>query len=436
MSASGAPAIFDPKYTRAARVQRHAVPAQGVDRYAVRVLTITLVLAVATQKIAIPIGSGMLESTALWIWGMMAWLFYRDRLTLSPLRLGLYVATFATAFIVQSTFPAASFGSFLLACIVGFPFVAVMPSTRETQQAFLANWVRVGLCAVGLVFFDHVCQVSGIGMPNLERLLPDAFIFRTYVYIQPLYWHAAFDKPNAIFFLEASFASQFVASALVLELAIFRRLWVIVALGAGLMAIFAGTGFVLLLLCAPVYALKWLKPRSLLWILFAGAVLLAVALSTGWLDVMAMRSDDFSKAGSSGHARLVAPFLAIWSQFTEAPVSELLWGYGPGSQDKSVTIMLISSTKMLLDYGLLVMLLYMAFSCVAIFGSGAFWSASVVAFVLFHILNGAASQPITDAHAYLLTGIYAIRRPRRVVSYTGFETMNLPSAAPARSVFG
>lgn len=401
--------VFDPRFT--GRAAAPVIPAEGVDEYAVRVLTVGMAASIFSQKIGIAFGGSFLEITILLIWAVIGWMLHHGRLEVSTWRAALYAATFGLGLLSAGLSPSPGVPALLLAAVCASPFIFVMPTNAATQRAVLANFQKLALVGVGLVVLDHVCQLAGLGMPNLEKLVPESLLYGGFNYIQPIVWRSAFSKPNAIFFLEASSISQFLACALVIELAVFRRMRMILVLGAGMMAVFAGTGFVVLLACLPAYIRKWLTPRSLTIGIAAVVVLIVVALATGWGDMMTARTREFGEHGQSGNARFVAPFEAIWYQFTEAPLRELLVGYGPGSQERDAgEIMLVTPAKMLMDYGAPVMLAYTLFALVFIF-SGAYPAVSVALFVIFYLLNGSPAQPVMSAYAFFLTSVYAIRRP-------------------------
>ena len=216
-----------------------------VDATLVNLLTLDLILTVLGQKVALPLGAAQLQAVAVTNFAFIGLLLIWRRMTLSAVRCFLYLLTFGSAFLLQAFGPEFSLGSLLLTCVTALPFLAVAPASRETYFACLRRFQLVALFVVAMVFLDHVTQLAGLGMPDLEKLMPERMIYVHYVYIQPLHWHSSWNKPNAVFFLEASFASQFLAIALVLELALFQRFRFVMLYASGLMAVFAGTGIVL-----------------------------------------------------------------------------------------------------------------------------------------------------------------------------------------------
>ena len=161
--------------------------------------------------------------------------------------------------------------------------------------------------------------------------------------------------------------------------------------------------------------------------------------------MMTSRLAEFDKPGgtgtggssaqiSSGHARFVAPFEAIASQFTTAPTHELFFGEGPGSQDKNEAINLIPLTKILLEYGLITATFYLIFTLYWIFGPGLPFICVWVVFVYFHVLSGGSSQPSADVFGYLLVGAYQIIQPTLAKRHPRLDVIEAPKAAGAAAL--
>ena len=72
--------------------------------------------------------------------------------------------------------------------------------------------------------------------------MPERIVYLHYNYIQPIHWGSPWMKPNAVFFLETSHISQFIAMAIIIELSCFFRVRYLAFLGAALMTTFGGTG--------------------------------------------------------------------------------------------------------------------------------------------------------------------------------------------------
>lgn len=389
-----------------------------VDHLLVGTLTWGLAAAILLQKVAV----AQFELTWFATTATVAVLFWRGRLRVSLHRLLLYLLAMSLACCAEAFAHAGTVTSLLLTLLIALPFVAVAEATPATRLAFLRRFQLLGLLACGLVLVDVAVQLLGLPMPSLDALLPDSLRFNTYVYIQPVAWHSAYDKPNGLFFLEASYASQFLALALVVELAHFRRLPHIVAYGLAMMAVGAGTGFVMVLLALPFFIRPLLRhcltPRLVAAGLGLGLLVGAGAVATGFVDRMAARTAEFDRHGQSGNARFVAPFATLADQFTVAPTAELMWGNGAGSQDKSTDLMLIPPTKMILEFGAPTFFCYLLFAAVFLFeGSRSFFALSAALTVDFLFINGGTVQPITAGLGYILVAVWVPRRTRAAVRH-------------------
>jgi hypothetical protein len=432
--------VFGPVPTRTRTLPWDISRSDQIDTTLVNFLTLDLVLAVLCQKMAFPCFGSQLELVALTNFGVIGWLFYKGRIQVSALRCALYLLTFGPAIILQFLGPEFSIGSYFLTCLTGLPLLTVFPANMATYMAVLRRFQILGVIVVGLVFLDHVLQLAGPGMPDLEKVLPAVLTTVQYNYIQPLYWNSPYSKPNAIFFLEASTVSQFTAMALIIEVAFFQRIRLILLYGAGLMAVFAGTGFVLVFLTAPVLALKYIKPRFMLLGLLLVAIAAGVAFATGWADIMTSRTAEFDKAGSSGNARFVAPFEAIGTQFRNGSEQELLTGDGAGMQPTGAQeLLLFPFVKILLEYGVIVLVFYMTFSLYCIFGSGVPFVSCWMICIYFQLLNGSSSMPLIDIYTYVLVAGYQIIPASVVPRRRGLDVTDPVPAVrigPSPAVFG
>ncbi|MEJ0071260.1 MAG: hypothetical protein WDO24_23740 [Pseudomonadota bacterium] len=218
-------------------------------------MTLDLILLVVLQKFALPLGGeAQISMVLLSHYAVLGVLLFARRATIEPTRLLLYAAFMLLA-LLANLLPDRSFSvpSLLLAAVTYAGLVPVMQIERTSYRRILLNFQRVAATLCLLVFFQHACQLAGLGMPTLENIQPEATLYHEYVYIQPLYWSSPYFKPNAIFLLEASHTSQFFAMALILELAVFFRLRYVLLFGCGLVATFAGTGLLLVLLSSPFW---------------------------------------------------------------------------------------------------------------------------------------------------------------------------------------
>ena len=124
--------------------------------------------------------------------------------------------------------------------------------SEETYLECMNYFLNAMLWVAGVVVVQHAIQLvqSAQAWPNLEKVVPRALLMDGYNYLQPLHYGARFYKPNAVVFLEVSLISQFTALAMIIELVYFTQIWRLAVYAGVLVAIFAGTGLLLLALAA------------------------------------------------------------------------------------------------------------------------------------------------------------------------------------------
>jgi hypothetical protein len=380
----------------------------GVDRFVVALVTADLVLMTLLQKVAMPLsGEAQVSSLLITHYALLGVLLLARRATLDPMRLAL-CAGFSGLALFSQIWPDRPFTptSLLLAVAIYAALVFVMPISPATHRRILLNYQLVAVAVCLLVFLDHAIQLTGREIPNLELVLPAATIYKEFVYIQPLYWGSPYSKPNAIFLLEASTTSQYIAIGLVLELAFFQRLRYLLLFGCALIATFAGTGLLLVLLSGPLL-LRRLRPALLAAGVVAAVVALVLAAASGWFEVVAKRLDEHEKSGSSAYARFIAPVETVSDLLAGEPET-VLFGTGAGSIERRPGIVWMPFAKVIVEYGVIGFLAWFGYFSVAMLGGGAPLIAAWVALIQYHLLNGSFLVPLNAFLCCVLAAGYRI----------------------------
>lgn len=424
----GAPSRF--------RDRAHAVPTRAQagavsrDRLVVGLMTLDLVIMVLTQKFAVPLGGdAQVPLLLLTHYAIMAVLVLARRTVIDPTRLALYAAFMLLA-IGSQLVPDRAFSlpSLALAIVVYAPLALVLPIERAAYHRILRNFQYVVAAICLLVFIQHAFQLTGHDMPTLENIQPEATVYHEYVYIQPLYWRAAFMKPNAIFLLEASHTSQMIAMGLIIELSLFHRLRYLTLFGCGLIATFAGTGLLMLALTSP-FLLWRLRPALVVVMLLALPVIAAVAFASGWFDVIGKRTDEYEKQGSSAYGRFVAPVEILGDTLAQHDPATILFGIGAGNMEKRTGVLWLAFSKVFVEYGFIVFIAWLAFTSRVLFRTPGLWAAAWMVAIQYHLLNGAFLVPL---HVYLCLVLTAgYRLPRAPAARP--VTIDGPRRAPAKS---
>ena len=359
-----------------------------------------LLAVIILQKVALPLGAGggggripQLHASVPVFVAVMGWLALRGRVRVDLVQLGLlglfFAACLPTLLVAEAGF---SIPSFLAAMILygAFAFrIAIEPSAyRRILLMFQRFMMLIALLALGGYVFQYL-----FGMPmNLDALLPEPFIYREYMYLQPLVWGSSFMKPNGFFMLEASFLSQFIALAIIIELVWFQRIPVLLLFAVAQLATLAGTGLLLLAVTLPFLVVR-LKPRLLVPLLVAVPLLAAAAVATGWTNVVYQRLGTFAQPGSSAHSRFVAPFELPIVTVQEEGARSVFVGDGPGNVQANHNDQWNVFAKLVIEYGVLPFVVFLVFSVVTALRYRASTVLPWALLVVFHFLSCAFLQP-------------------------------------------
>jgi hypothetical protein len=412
----------------------HVIPiASRHNDRVVHILTVDATALVLTQKLALP--SGVPVALAIH-YVALGYLLLIGAARVSTVRAALFCCLAGTALAVHLHLSSDAYSVPSIGLMLGtaLMLVVVTPLDEAAYLAVLRMLVGLALMASVLVFVDWLAQAASLGMPSIETVIPKTMLYSDYVYVQPLTWHSAWNKPNGLFFLETSHVSQFIAMGAILELLFFRRPLTSVILVAALASTFGGTGIVLFLTGLPFVLLRT-PPRAALLMLAAVPLAYLALNSSGVIDNFVHRTAEFSQNDSSAHNRFILPvqrFTELWSG--DPAVAWL--GQGAGSMPKAVNsaahrvigLAWPPYVKVAVEYGGIVLASWIAFVLVSMFGNGVPVAVSWVAFAQFQFLNGSLNVPIHSIYCWLLCAGYVIVRERPVPS----ASPRAAAAAPPR----
>lgn len=332
----------------------------------------TLFACLILQRFALPFGSLALSIAApvgllLMAWGVTTGVLSFDRRRLACF-LGLFgIALLATALhdnMPVSIAPRISLNSLVYwLLITGFATVRfATPMPEEEFFAVTSRWLTV-VAAAGVIAF--VGQFVGLTLFTFSHIVPERFLIeREYAVVDAISGTHIL-RANGFFLVEPSVFSQFMALAVIIEFLYFRRPLQMGLYAAGLLVSVSGTGWLVLVAFALSLVVTG-SPRRMgkavaLVGVFALAVIIASmvlpAITHGLLD----RSNELSESGSSGYARFVTPFMALFYVLHDVPRS-LLTGLGPGaSQDMLLPFRywLNTPVKITIEYGVLGLTFYL-----------------------------------------------------------------------------
>ena len=274
--------------------------------------------------------------------------------------------------------------------------------TLNVTRDFYLRCINFFVSVMTVIALITIIQIGGqaatgrVVVPSMDDLLPKDLIVQGFVYWQTLDWGAEIIKPPAFFFREVSFVSQFLALAIVAEIAFFRRIWRLLVLITALFATFAGTGLLILALTSPFLLAKLPRVAKLFTIPLVAVAVTTLAVS-GWFSNVERRLDEYGDTTSSAYGRFIYPVLAL-SKLEESD-NPILTGIGAGNADRATERrgVLMAPTKLLLEYGIVPALLFYVFLIYCLFHRAPDTSFSFAQLVL-HVLGG----------GYLLASPYII----------------------------
>jgi hypothetical protein len=397
---SSPPLSLDPRRQQLPSMASQAASRESTTSETPPVYTFFLVQVfglVFLQKLGLPIGDKVMALSLPLMLGSMGMMLLRmGRLELDPKRMVFYSFFCFSALLSQILCRYEfSMGALILLLALYLPSTLRFQVDRATYDRCLRAWQSAMLVVSGIVVVQQVMQrLWGYqSWPNLNTLLPKAILVPNFNYFRETGYGSGVFQPHAIFFLEPSFVSQFLALALVIEFVFFkRRLWML-AFGAGLLLTFAGTGLLIVAAALPL-VISRLPAR----VLAGGGVLVVagglLAAKFGLLDQYATRAMEFNQQGSSGYYRFTVPFQMLYTSIMNPDL--LFSGSGAGSsvEFEGMTVLPMAVNKLIDEYGLLTTVSFYLLFCYGLFQSTPSATLSVALFVFFNFCGGGLAFPV------------------------------------------
>jgi hypothetical protein len=384
---------------------------------------IQILAVIFLERIAIP-GLGI-DVSALIISASMAVSAFREGFSISPSRCILYCIMAALTLVSQSLVAdPISFSSLSLLLLIYLPVIVEAHVRKETYlhcMSFFQNTVLV-ICVIVVVQDAWQFAFGWESFPDMDRLLPDWLIVPGYNYQQPLAWQSSYVKPNAFFFKEVSFVSQFIALAFIIEASLFQRIHRLAFYFGSLFATFAGTGLFMIALVFPFLIVKQPPKRAMAIVALAGCVL-GIAVASGWYDQIAGRLTEYESKTTSSYGRFVFPFVAIYEHLSNHP--SLVTGIGAGNvvyADLSYVYLAIS--KLIIEYGPLVAIGFHLMLLQALFSRAPDNVIAAGLLVLFSLMGGYLLSPTIVYTVILLGTLFRIRNNAPPQPDQGFNALD------------
>jgi hypothetical protein len=262
-------------------------------------------------------------------------------------------------------------------------------------------------------------------IPTFQDLLPKFLHLQGYNTKYLLF--PGFYKPNAIFFLEPSFLSQYISLAIIIEILYFKRYIRIFTLFLGLLLTLSGTGWLLLLFGLIVFAVKSaLSKKTGIFPIFSAFLLMVFSIflvnytfiklmDISIFDFLQGRIKEFFTPNTSAHMRFIAPYVSLI--IIDLSVKELVFGFGAGSvkflkYDLPFEVAFTALPKIFLEYGILASIAYLVFISFVTISNSKCTKYNTLSFSLLFMnlfLSGSLLQPHTLYLMYFLLSLYKPR---------------------------
>lgn len=353
-----------------------AADQRSADRHAVsaeRLLKAAIVLALVALTVLDRFGLRLtaeysIPPALLAMYGLVAAMVVAGVAELNPRGAMAYLAVGsvgALSFLVNASFAQGarvSITSFLLLMVLYAPFAVSLGRSAAAPE--LWRWIArmyvafaLFVAAAGIAQFFAQFAFRPGWLFDYSPLIPSA-IGRSgnWNTVNPA---GEWIKSNGFFLREASIFSIAMAFALLCELSMARRKWVMAVLATGLVLTYSGSG----LLCLAVALLFPLEWRSL-WRLLACAVVAAAVYAVAGdilnLSYTVNRVREFDSEKSSAYCRFMYPAVVALQQMDSSAWTTVL-GHGPGTMPNVDSMCAESETtygKALFEYGLAGMLAF------------------------------------------------------------------------------
>ena len=296
--------------------------------------------------------------------------------------------------------------SLMLVLIINAPFIFVIDISEATYRRLIKIYLNIMIFFGVVVLAQQLMQLiwTWHSWPNLDRLIPENFQFTGFVYIQLIRYGSNLMKPNGIFFLEVSYVSQWTAVALALELVYFRRVLRLLFYAVILVASFAGTGLLLLAICAPVLLTR-MSWKSLLGVAAVVALGVVFAVEINWYEQVNHRFTEYQQTRSSANHRFIEPFDVLVDVLHKD--NAMFTGEGPGNIPKGEARIWWASTKLTYEYGILPAIAFMVFFGYMLFYKAPSQRIALVLFVLFNLMGG-FNIPVYPLLIFLIGGLFRV----------------------------
>lgn len=363
------------------------------------------------QKVCLP---GNLEIAFPILVALILGLFAIGAARLNVVRVLLYTV-FALLVVVSQMLSGVGFssGSLIMALLIYIPFCVECHVSEKTYDRCIEYYQNVIVVISVIVLVQHAIQftLGAAYWPNLNEVIPQSFQFQSYAYMRSIAWGSPYYKPNAIFFLEVSIVSQFVALAFIIEMRKLQRAWRLGLYLVALAATMGGTGLLLVALTSP-FLVRRMSPRraiAVIGVILVGGI---AAFQIGLVDNVLSRFDEFGQSGRSANDRFVMPLDRL-VEFARTGGEALYTGIGAGLLPAANREVWWPITKVSVEYGFAAALALHVLLLYALFRGAQDRAISFALLAMYSIMNGSFILPYVTVLCVLLATMLRVAEDGR-----------------------
>ncbi len=379
-----------------------APAAQARPSVVVRGMFLQVTALIYLQKFGVPLGGEQISLVLIVCLGTV--LYTIGAAKISHAAVGVFMVLAGLALASQILSERFSLMSILFLLVTYALYVPKWVVSRDEYRAVLAHFSNAMLPITLFVFAQYLYQVVvGVGS-NLviDPYVPSEFLLQGYIGQSSTETWVTWNRPNGIVFLETSFASIFLACAIILEFTMLgRRPARLMLFALALVTTEGASGLALL-----VFALGWyIVTRPMLrYLALAGAAVLGLAYAAGVPLPAVPRIEEFSNPGSSAYGRILLPIMALFDLLGDP--SALFTGRGAGTVNIGNTWPLV---KLIYEYGLLFAVVFEVFFASRTIGRS-LTPLTVGLFMVYQVTGGYLLSPIMVLLVYLLCAAMVVER--------------------------
>lgn len=271
-------------------------------------------------------------------------------------------------------------------------FVFGYKFTLEEREYFFNIFINLLFITGIIAIFQFLIQLIGLQYIDIFDYILPTYKLANFNFYFPISYGARIIKSNGWIYLEPSFLSQFMAIGIIIILyqkkLERKQIIQLIVFSLAIITSFSGTGILLLLLLI-VPLLNRMNMKSKILLVFGGLLIIYFFINSDYSYSITKRVYEFSSSNSSGSIRFINPFKEAFGRNNH----KLLIGNGPGTASASISSNFSCIPKVVYEYGVLVLIIYLFYIFNYFFEKKNFSLITIALLILYLFLGGYLLQP-------------------------------------------